>query len=139
MSIWQWTLELVLIVLLAATLFYALRLERSIAILRKDRGALSDVLAAIRTALDDADRGIQTLQGMAEGTGRALHQEVEAAAAAQQDMRYLLERLEGVAARVEGVIKTGRGAIAEEPGQPKSPPPYSRAERDLIKVLRLTK
>lgn len=137
MSSWQWVLELVLIALLGATLFYALRLERSIGVLRRDRVGLGDVLAAIRTALDDAQAGIESLRTMADGTGRALTQEIEAARQAQQDLQFSLDRLESVAAKVEKVIKSGRAIAAED--APAAAPAYSKAERDLLKVLRLTR
>jgi hypothetical protein len=139
MSIYQWGLELVLIVLLGATLLYAMRLERTIGVLRKDRVGLGDVLNAIRTALDDAERGIQSLHHLADVTGSALSREIEAAAQAQQDMQFLLGRLEHAATRAESVIRSGRSAAApNEPNAP-APPAYSKAERDLLKVLRLSK
>jgi hypothetical protein len=138
MSATQWALEIVLTLLLGATLFYALRLERTIRVLQSDRVGLGDVLLAIRTALDDADRGIQTLQNMADHTSRALTLEIETAQRAQEDMRFLLDRLEHVASRVEATIKSGRAAASLE--DPKAAAPvHSKAERDLLKVLRLSK
>jgi hypothetical protein len=144
MNAWAWALELILIALLVATLFYAMRLERSIGVLRKDRAGLSDVLSTIRTALDDADRGLQSLQHMADVTGRALTGQIGVATQAQHDMQYLLDRLESVAAKVETVIKAGRIIATAEDGSQGAPAPaakpgYSKAERDLLKVLRLSK
>ncbi len=139
MSSSQWVLELVLILLLGATLFYAMRLERSIRILQSDRIGLGEVLLSIRTALDDADRGIQTLQSMADHTGRALTLEIETAQQAQEDMRFLLDRLERVAAKVETTIKSGRSVASVEDPKAVSTPAHSKAERDLLKVLRLSK
>jgi hypothetical protein len=139
MSATQWVLELVLTLLLGATLFYALRLERTIRILQSDRIGLGDVLFSIRTALDDAERGIQSLQHMADHTGRALTQEIESAVQAQEDLRFLLERLESVANKVETTIKTGRATTSIEAPKAASAPAHSKAERDLMKVLRLSK
>ena len=143
MSSYQWILEIVLIGLLSATLFYAMRLERTISVLRNDRAALGDVLAAIRNALDDAERGVQSLQHIADGTGRALTSEIELARQAQEDLRFLLDRLESVAAKVESTIRLGRANIAgleEQKFTAAAPSPApSKAERDLLRVLRLTK
>ena len=139
MSSTQWVLELILTLLLGATLFYALRLERTIRILQSDRIGLGDVLRSIRTALDDADRGIQTLQNMADNTSRALTLEIETAQQAQEDMRLLLDRLERVASRVETTIKSGRAAASIDDPKAASAPVHSKAERDLLKVLRLSK
>ncbi len=138
MTAWQWALELVLILLLAATLFYAMRLERTIGVLRTDRAGLGDVLASIRTALDDAERGIQALQNMGDHTGRALTLEIEQALQAQADLRFLLDRLDSVAAKVETTIKSGRASTAPEDSRTVGPA-HSKAERDLLKVLRLSK
>jgi hypothetical protein len=135
----QWVLEPVLILLLGATLFYALRLERTIRVLQSDRMGLGDVLQSIRTALDDADRGIQLLQNMADHTSRALNLEIETAHQAQEDLRFLLDRLEHVASRVEATIKSGRAAASIEEPKTSSTPVHSKAERDLLKVLRLSK
>jgi hypothetical protein len=135
----QWVLELVLTVLLGATLFYALRLERTIRVLQSDRIGLGDVLLSIRTALDDADRGIQLLQNMADHTSRALNLEIETARQAQEDLRFLLDRLEHVAGRVEATIKSGRAAASIEDPKAAAAPVHSKAERDLLKVLRLSK
>jgi hypothetical protein len=125
----------------SATLFYAMRLERTIRLLRSDRVGLGEVLASIRTALDDAGRGVQRLQNMADNTGRALTQEIEVAAQAQEDLRFLLERLEAVANRVESTIKSGRASAAtiDDPKLGPAGPVHSKAERDLLKVLRLSK
>lgn len=139
MSSIQWVLELVLTLLLGATLFYAMRLERTIRILQSDRIGLGDVLFSIRTALDDAERGIQSLQHMADHTGRALTLEIDSAMQAQEDLRFLLERLERVADKVETTIKSGRAAAAIEVPKGTSAPAHSKAERDLLKVLRLSK
>jgi hypothetical protein len=139
MSLWQWALQLILAVLLGATLFYAVRLERSIGVLRRDRAGLGDVLAAIRHALDDAERGIQSLQSLADVTGRALTAEIETAAQAQRDLNFLLDRVECVAAKVETAVRSGRALAAGEKPQPAPKPPHSKAERDLLKVLRLSR
>jgi hypothetical protein len=140
MTSYQWVLELILIGLLSATLFYAMRLERTIGVLRNDRVALGDVLSSIRNALDDAERGVQSLQHIADGTGRALTSEIETALQAQADMQFLLDRLESVAAKVEATIRTSRGGISGiEEAKVAVTPTHSKAERDLLKVLRLTK
>jgi len=139
MNSYQWALEIILTLLLAATLFFALRLERTIGVLRSDRAGLGEVLASIRTALNDAERGIQALQDMADHTGRGLTLEIDKAWQAQEDLRFLLDRLESVANRVESTIKTGRAsATLNEEAKPVAAAP-SKAERDLLKVLRLSK
>jgi hypothetical protein len=141
MSSYQWILELILIGLLGATLFYAMRLERTISVLRKDRVALGEVLSSIKNALDDAERGVDSLRHMADGTGRALTSEIEAALQAQADLRFLLDRLDSVAVKVESTIRAGRAAAPSiDEAKLNAPTPvHSKAERDLLRVLRQAK
>jgi prefoldin subunit 5 len=136
MSVWDWLLELTLIVLLGATLFHALRLERGIAVLRRDRLALTEILASIHSALADAERGVRTLQRAADDIGGGLATNIEAARQAQHDLQFMLDRLENVATKVEGTIRLSRSA-----GEPAAAPApsFSKAERDLLKVLRMSK
>ena len=89
--------------------------------------------------LDDADRGVQLLQNMADHTSRALTLEIETAQQAREDLRFLLDRLEHVASRVETTIKSGRAAASIEDPKAAPAPVHSKAERDLLKVLRLSK
>jgi hypothetical protein len=54
-------------------------------------------------------------------------------------LRFLLDRLESVAHRVETTIKTGRASAASAEEAKPAAPVHSKAERDLLKVLRLSK
>ena len=41
----EWVLEIVLVLMLAATLFHALRLERALGVLKRDRTQLEELVA----------------------------------------------------------------------------------------------
>ena len=51
----EWILELVLAVLLLATLFQALRLERALGVLKRDRGELESLVAGFNASTRQAE------------------------------------------------------------------------------------
>ena len=79
-------LELVLIVLLAATLFHAVRLERALGVLKRDRVQLQELIAGFNASTRQAETGIERLRGAADGAGQQIAQQVDAAMALKDDL-----------------------------------------------------
>jgi hypothetical protein len=136
----QWTLDLLLILLLAATLFHALRLERALGVLKRDRAALEALVEGFNASTQQAEHGVERLHAAADGAGRQIAKQLEAAGALRDDLQFLLERGEILAdrldlavraARVAAPLSTAAGATAQEP------PVRSQAERDLLRALRI--
>ena len=67
---WQIFLELGLIVLLGATLYHALRLERALGVVRRDRAELEMLLRGFTDSTRQAESAIERLRGAADGAGR---------------------------------------------------------------------
>ena len=67
----EWLLETALLVLLAATLFHAMRLERALGVLKRDRAALEELVAGFNSSTRAAEQGIERLRAAAEGRGPA--------------------------------------------------------------------
>ncbi len=136
----QWALDLVLIGLLAATLFHALRLERALGVLKRDRAALEQLVASFNDSTRQAEQGIERLREAADGAGRQIAKQLEAARTLQDDLQFLLDRGETLANRLDGAVRWGRARAAEapraEPPQAEEPPVRSQAERDLLRALR---
>lgn len=139
----QWTLDLVLIVLLAATLFHALRLERALGVLKRDRAALETLVAGFNASTQQAEHGIERLRAAADGAGRQIAQQVQAAAALKDDLEFLLERGGALADRLDGAVRaartrSGEARAAELHATPDGAGPRlrSQAERDLLRALR---
>jgi hypothetical protein len=139
----QWTLDLVLIVLLAATLFHALRLERALGVLKRDRAALETLVAGFNASTQQAEHGIERLRAAADGAGRQIAQQVQAASALKDDLEFLLERGGALADRLDGTVRAARGRGAEaRTAEPDMVPTgagsrlRSQAERDLLRALR---
>ncbi len=58
----EWILELALVGLLAATLFHAVRLERALGVLKRDRVQLQELIAGFNASTHQAEVGIERLR-----------------------------------------------------------------------------
>ncbi len=135
----QWALDLVLIFLLAATLFHALRLERALGVLKRDRAELEQLVAGFNASTTQAEHGIARLREAADGAGQQIARQLETARALTDDLRFLLDRGEALANRLDGSVRWARARAAEAPATRTSaedPPVRSAAERDLLRALR---
>ncbi len=156
-------LDLALIVLLVATLFHALRLERALGVLKRDRAALEGLVASFQTSTQAAEQGIDRLRSAADGTGRTLSRQMERGTGLKEDLVFLCERAERLADRLEASVRAYRPAMPERtqllaaPSAPPSGPSRlrppvrhepqdseteslrqrSQAERELLRALRL--
>lgn len=140
----QWALEILLAVLLLVTLWYAIRLERRLGVLRRDKAALEQLIAGFNEATARADTAIVRLRGAAEDAGARVAQQIEAAERLRSDLQYLVERAETLADRLDVRVREARGLAQSEhrsplravpdPGEPARV--RSQAERDLLQALR---
>jgi len=140
---WQWLLELALIGLLAATLFHALRLERALGVLKRDRAALEELVSGFNASFRQAEIGIGQLRAAADGAGRQVARQVDAGKGVRDDLAFLVERGERVADRLEQLVRAARPLLHEPARDPEpaaeQPRLRSQAERDLLKALRLAR
>lgn len=138
----QWGLELILVVLLAMTLFHALRLERALGVLKRDRAALEALVKGFNDSTRQAEAGIERLRGAAEGAGRLLARQAEAAVSLKDDLVFLTERAERIADRLDSLVRAAR-PLGVDPHLPEAPAEAGRArsqaERDLLKALKLAR
>ena len=104
----EWALELLLSLLLAATLFHALRLERALGVLKRDRVALEALVETFNSSTRLAEQGIDRLRSSAEGTGRQLSHQIEVAGGIKNDLLLLSERGENLADRMEQLVRSAR-------------------------------
>jgi hypothetical protein len=153
----EWLLELVLIGLLIATLVHALRLERALGLLKRDRATLEEMIAGFNASTREAEGGITRLREAADGAGRQIARHVQLAQELKGDLGYLVERGEKLADRLDRGLRAGRVAAAEgDQTLAAKPAPAaigvpvadeaeassrgrSQAERDLMKVLRMAR
>ena len=148
----EWLLETALVVLLAATLFHALRLERALGVLKRDRSALEELVAGFNASTRQAEAGIDRLKSAADGAGRQIAKQIDGAGALKDDLVFLIERGERLADRIERLVRAGQplaaAAVTSRPvamqaaaNADEAAPSgvRSQAERDLLKALRRAK
>jgi hypothetical protein len=146
MAPWQLLLELILVVLLAVTLFHALRLERALGIVRRDRAELEAMLQAFNQSTEQAQLATERLRDAASGGGKQISQLIESAANLRDDLVALTDRGERLADRMDHLVRAGRDveprhvrAPTADPALAVSPRPRSQAERDLIRALKVVR
>jgi hypothetical protein len=118
----EWLLETALLVLLAATLFHAMRLERALGVLKRDRAALENLVDGFNSSTRAAEQGIERLRAAAEGAGRQVQRQVETASGLKDDLLFLTERGERLADRLDLMVRAARPAAplsaSAEPPEP---------------------
>jgi hypothetical protein len=147
MGAWQILLELALLGLLGATLFHALRLERALGVVRRDRAELESLLRGFNDSTQQAESAIERLRGAADGAGRHIARQIEGAATLKGDLMALTERGERIADRMDGLVRANREpeparrypAADPERLEPAGARVRSQAERDLLRALRVAR
>jgi hypothetical protein len=133
MNILEWAVQITVIGLLAATLPMAWRLDRMLRAVRADRVALQQGAEGLGEASRTAEAALMRLRATTELAGRQVAERVAGAEAIREDLRYLVERAESLADRLEAAVQQARplaGAAA-----PATPTVRSEAERELIRAL----
>ena len=105
------------------TLFHALRLERALGVLRRDRAALEELIAGFNESTRQAEGGIERLRTVADGAGRQIARQVEQANALKNDLSFLTERGEKLADQLDDLIRQSR------PGREPEARPQANASR----------
>jgi hypothetical protein len=143
----EWGLQLTLLVLLGVAIPFAVRLERALREIRKDRSAMDISAKGLSEAAAAAESAILRLRATAELSGRQVQERVTTAEPLRDDLRFLIERAETLADRLESLVRAGRPLAGYEPPpapaaarptrEPQSDdsPLRSQAERDLLRAL----
>lgn len=115
-------LDLLMIVLLVATIVYAIILNRKLAAFRRSREDMQNFLTAFNAANERAETSITALKDMAEQSGEKLREDIEKASALNEDLTFMVDRGESIANRLEkaardvnAVRRSGAGGV--EPAQ----------------------
>ena len=117
----QWFLEVALLLLLAATLFHALRLERALGVLKRDRAVLEELVQGFNDSTRQAESGIERLRSAADGAGRQISRQIEAAQLLRDDLTFLTDRSDRLAERLEAAVRSARMLVDTAACSPHSP------------------
>jgi hypothetical protein len=94
-------IDVVVIALLGATIFYALRLERRLANMRSAQAALGDVIRELNSAATRAEAGIHGLKTAAVSSGQMLDDKIKRARNLNDELALLLQSGERLGQRLE--------------------------------------
>jgi hypothetical protein len=156
MAAMEWIFELVLIVLLGATLFQAIRLERALGVLKRDRTSLEALVLDFNASTHQAESGIQRLRAAADGTGRQIEAQLSRSVSLKDDLAFLTERGDRLADRLDLLVRNARPLTQDRGGQDRggqdaitdeqsgASAGFARngvhpAERDLLRALRMAR
>lgn len=133
MNALEWVVQITVIGLLAATLPMAWRLDRMLRAVRADRAALEQGANGLGEASRLAEAALMRLRATTELAGRQVAERVAGAETIREDLRYLVERAETLADRLEAAVQQARpmAGSAATPSQAVR----SEAERELIRAL----
>ena len=138
----EWTLEILLVVLLGATLLQAIKLERALGVLRRDRAALEALVVHFNTSTHQAESGIERLRAAADGAGRQIESQLAKSVSLKDDLAFLSERGDRLADRLDVLVRAARPLAAERSANPpetNAPTGGSQVERNLLQALRLAR
>lgn len=120
--------DFILVALLAATLFYVLRLLRRLGELQKDRDSFQKLIQDFANATAQADRALGDLRVGADGVGRELGQGIERGQGvvgelqrSADDLKMLIARAEAAADKLETQLRGMRDNVAAAPAGPSAP------------------
>jgi hypothetical protein len=106
---WQLILDITVALLLVAFIAYAVTLSHQLKELRKGRDEMERMVKTFNEATSRAEAGIPRLRKTAEDAGRFLDEHVAKARTLRDDLAYMVERADGMAARLEGAVRNARG------------------------------
>ncbi|MDY0870528.1 DUF6468 domain-containing protein [Dongia rigui] len=121
--------DFILVALLAATLFYVLKLLRRLGELQKDRDSFQKLIQDFTAATTQADRALADLRIGADGVGRELGERIGKGQGVIGELQRSSEDLKMLIARAEAAsdkLETQLGASRQAP----PPPPKVRSDGD---------
>lgn len=151
-------LDVLIAILLVATIAYAFVLDRRLAKLRANKGELEEFVARLNAATQKAEESTRGMRQTAENCQRMMNDPVNKAQALRDELQFLIERADQTGERLAnassrnlaeegsaGAAKTQAKRPAAKPASAKSKSatqnsdtsaPRSKAEQDLMRALK---
>jgi Domain of unknown function (DUF6468) len=138
----EWTLEIALVMLLGATLFQAIKLERALGVLKRDRAALESLVAHFNASTRQAESGIQRLRAAVDSAGHEIESQLATSVSLKDDLTFLTERGDRLADRLDTLVRAARPLAQDRPASTpvsNGSNSGSQVERNLLQALRLAR
>jgi len=103
--------DLVVALLLIATIGYSVVLNRRLGSVRSDRDKFEKVIRELAISSQRAENAVAAMRIAADELGRRLDKKVEEGRALTDDLAYMIERGGNVADKLEAQIRAGRDAV----------------------------
>lgn len=108
-------LDIVIIALLGATIFYAIRLSRHLDVFRSNRSDMERLIRELSMQITRAQEGVSSLDAAAKESGDELRDLVNKSRALSEELAMMNEAGNSLAGRLEGLATRNR-VIADEMG-----------------------
>jgi septal ring-binding cell division protein DamX len=105
---WKVALDILVSLLLIATIGYAVMLNSRLSSLRKNRDDLAKTIVNFNEATVRAESSIPKLRKAAEESGQTLQERVEKAQSLRDDLAFMIERADTMANRLENAVRNAR-------------------------------
>ncbi len=137
--------DLLVAPLLAAVIYYAMRLHRRLELLRAEQQQLNELLGQFASAAERADQATAKLKSAGVDTDKSVRALIARAESMRDELAFLIDRADhasgkiGEAARPAAAPAPKRPLPPEPPEDDSEPAPLavrSEAERDLIHAIR---
>lgn len=143
METFKLVLDLLIIGLLAAAIYYGFRLERQLAALRASRADMQRYTQDFSRDVGRAETGIKNLKLVAREAGDDMEKLLEQGRAMRDELRFVIDRADHMAAKasstpVRAAAETApqlRAVAAAPAPTTEAAAPKSRAERELLQAL----
>ncbi|NHN83368.1 hypothetical protein GOB93_01775 [Acetobacter musti] len=134
MTTFEYCMEFILCILLIAGIFYSIYLGRALAVLRRDRRELADLVAKLDESGRRAEDGVEKLQTAGDVSGRALGRMIDQSRMLHSELEALSERADSIAGRLDGLVRqsnrqmpkarTGSAESVQMPADHETVPPF---------------
>src|SRR5438105_3674100 len=109
-------LDVAVIVLLAAVLFFAIRLQKQLSEFRAGRQDFAALVGDLGRSVTKAEKAIEGLRDTARASGRDLQAQIDAARALSDELQIITEAGDNLAGRLERAAQGNGGTISGKAG-----------------------
>jgi hypothetical protein len=107
-------LDIIILCLLAATIFFAARLSLHLKAFRSNRAALDGIIKELAEQIAQAERAVMGMREAAREGGRDLQERINAARALAEELQFMNETGNNLAGRLEKAATGGSRAPAAD-------------------------
>jgi hypothetical protein len=131
--IWGWITDAVLAVLLISTLVMAIRLDRALRVVRRDRAVFEALISNLGSATNSVKLGIQALRHEADRAAEQIERRSEDADKLATDLSFLIEAADRAGARLDEARQSlATPQMPREQPPAANPPSIPTAERPAV-------